>query len=155
MSFCAFFDFCYSVNVFIWYTPECTPQRIPFWLDSLFKFADRFIAYYIWLYPLLHTFWPSVRRKDERDKYKQTVKFLRSDSIEWKKVNVERVDPVKVIMSNRDYETPVGMIYDTTPNVELESEDDDLLSEQSIDDERNNFTGKDGTKQLYAFKTGF
>jgi hypothetical protein len=47
------------------------------------------------------------------------------------------------------------MIYDTTPNVELESEDDDLLSEQSIDDERNNFTGKDGTKQLYAFKTGF
>lgn len=70
MAFCAFFDFCYSVSVFIWYTPDCTPQRIPWMLDSFFKFCDRFIAYYIWLYPLLHTFWPSSRREGERQKYK-------------------------------------------------------------------------------------
>lgn len=70
MSFCAFFDFCYSVSVFIWYSPDCTPQRIPWMLDSFFKFDDRFIAYYIWLYPLLYTFWPNIRRKKERDNYK-------------------------------------------------------------------------------------
>ena len=61
MTFCAAFDFVYSLSVFIYYSPDCTPRKIPFWLDSLFKFMDRFIAYYVWLYPLLYTFWPSFK----------------------------------------------------------------------------------------------
>jgi hypothetical protein len=80
MVFCAFFDFCYSVCVFIFYSLDCTPQRIPWWLDSTFKFMDRFIAYYLWLYPLLWIFWPSIRRVDEQKRYDRANKYLNSNS---------------------------------------------------------------------------
>ena len=73
---CSLFDFCYSLAIFFLYTPECTPARIPFCLDSTFKFLDRFIAYYLWLYPLLWMFWPTKKNLDARKKYTKTMRYL-------------------------------------------------------------------------------
>lgn len=42
---------------------------------------DRFIAYYLWLYPLLYTFWPSFKNTKQQQIYKKSVEYLRNGSI--------------------------------------------------------------------------
>jgi hypothetical protein len=125
MLFCATFDFIYSLSVFIYYSPSCTPQRIPFWLDSTFKFMDRFIAYYLWLYPLLYTFWPSFKNTKQQQIYKKSVEFLRNNSIRsFQSLSNSGTDV---------HYTTINPMTLSTPNVVLMSEDDDGGSELELD----------------------
>ena len=51
-------------------------MMISFSLSSAFKFFDRFISTYLWLYPMLYTFWPNNRRKNEENNYNTSIQSL-------------------------------------------------------------------------------
>lgn len=133
LVFCAFFDFCYSVSVFFFYSVDCTPQRIPWWLDSTFKLLDRFIAYYIWLYPLLWLFWPTIKRHDEQKQYERSVKWLLAGSeVSSKTQKIMSSDGTDQLLNSKD------KVYLETPNIELDSDSDlDNYSDGSDDDNKN------------------
>ena len=166
MLSCTVFDFIYSLCIFILYSPECTPQRIPYWLDSTFKFMDRFIAYYLWLYPLLWMFWPTKKNLEKEKKYRRTMKYLYgSINGSGRQTKTRMTGGGNAMMTSAGSYSALyasngmmGVVLDgpmmSEPNVELMSDDEEFdedNSSEESDTDKNNFTGShDISAQDYA-----
>lgn len=147
MALCTLFDFSYSACVFVWYSENCTPQRIPWWLDSTFKFCDRFIAYYIWLYPLLYSFWPSVKNTKKKETYDRSIGYLRlpSDAFKFAPPKDPNFNQNEAIIGSEGV-APMGNsgYQESMPNIELDSDPGSPDSDRSSDNsDKNNYTGND------------
>jgi hypothetical protein len=69
-------DTIYSLWLFVFSDAHCHVNYISQGTFDALQFFDYLSMYFLWTYPLLYVFWPSVRVFKQQDKYRSAVEAV-------------------------------------------------------------------------------